>query len=220
MKKYLKLLSLTLITTLMLTTTAYGMAKNELSTIGALANGNSAKISKNKVVNNKSDISKIAELEGFENSDDIVQIIYTYNNVSVTPLDEMEVSPMEWGAQEIYFKNQRTYEARGGLIRSSYYSAPGGAMTVSESVAISFSTTVGLSAKVVSTEIGFSVTATIGVSDTQNISVPTGYTYNCKAYVNNLKYSFEIWEDDVFFDDYLGTGTVTKPIGVIFVVYK
>ena len=47
-----------------------------------------------------------------------------------------------------------------------------------------------------------------------------GYKRNIKAYVNNRVYKFELWEDDIKYDDYIGKGSIKKPIGVIFTIGK
>jgi hypothetical protein len=174
-----------------------------------------------RTITDEREILNLAEKYNLEDSENIVGIIFSYNNCKEIPVSEQPIEgTREFGADEIYFKDIVTTEERGELLRSSYYTYPGGTMTVSDSVSASFSTTVGLSSVVVSAEIGFDVTATYSISDSQNISVPYGKTYNVKAYVNNQKKSFEIWEDDLLFDDYLGTGETYKPIGVIFVIYR
>ena len=175
-----------------------------------------------EIITDKEEIEqKVKEYNLPEDPEKIVQIIDS--NSACIEGDEITnnedlATPYEWGAQEIEFRNISKTVTRGELLRSSNYVAPGGSMTVSEGVEIGVSTSVSLSAEVISTEIGFNVSKSINISDTQEIKVPKGKTYICRAYVKVQKYNFEIWEDDVFFDDYLGKGTITKPIGVIFTV--
>lgn len=179
-------------------------------------------ILRKEIITDKKEIEqKVKEYNLPEAPEKIVQIIDS-NSVyiegdEITNNEDL-ATPYEWGAQEIEFRNISKTVTRGELLRSSNYVAPGGSMTVSEGVEIGVSTSVSLSAEVISTEIGFNVSKSINISDTQEIKVPKGKTYICRAYVKVQKYNFEIWEDDVFFDDYLGKGTITKPIGVIFTI--
>ena len=93
-------------------------------------------------------------------------------------------------------------------------------MTIKESVAVTVSVDVEIDAQVLSSSLGFDVERKYEVSETQNVTVPEGKTYTVKAYVNNLVYSFEIWEDDIFFDNIADRASVTKPIGVVFTITK
>lgn len=68
------------------------------------------------------------------------------------------------------------------------------------------------------TSYGFSVTKNISIADTQKVTVKSGCKRNCKAYVNYKVYNFELWEDDVKYDDYIGKGSIKRPIGIIFTI--
>lgn len=217
MKKSFKILSILMVLSLLFTGVGFANPNN---------NSNNSDNKQKKVieVKDKENILKVAEEYNFEEPEKIVEVIFSYGNYKETSSTETsdmtEIGTLEWGADEIYFTKIITTEEKGELLRSSNYVYPGGTMTVTDSRSATFSTTIGLSAAVVSAEIGFDVTKSYSVSDSQNIVVPYGKTYNVKAYVNNQKKSFEIWEDDVILDDYLGTGKTTKPIGVIFVIYE
>lgn len=65
---------------------------------------------------------------------------------------------------------------------------------------------------------GFSATKDISIADTQKVTVKSGCKRNCKAYVNYKVYNFELWEDDVKYDDYIGKGSIKRPIGIIFTI--
>ena len=67
---------------------------------------------------------------------------------------------------------------------------------------------------------GFNVSKSITCTDTQNVNVKKGCKRNCKAYVNVKSYNYELWEDDQWYDDYVGKGSIKKPVGVIFTVGK
>jgi hypothetical protein len=169
-------------------------------------------------------IINVANELGLENPEDIVQIEFSYDGIQQNPIPKpsSSIGSSTFGlfTAEYYLKNIVTTQAKGELLRSSFYIYPGGTMTITDSVSASFSTEVGVSASVISAKLGFNVTGTYSVSESQNVIVPYGSTYNLRAYVNYQVKSFEIWEDDIWFDDYLGTGKTKKPVGVIFVLYK
>lgn len=175
------------------------------------------------VITNPDEIEKFAaDYDLPENPDDIVQIIVSDVECPVNENVDVPTPAADFlNPEEIVFKiTYHNPSKRGMLLRSSDYSYPGGQMTVSESVEVTYSTTAGLSAEVVSTEIGFSVGKSVTVSDTQNVEVPSGQKRTCNAYVKLDHYEFDVIGDDIWFDDDLGTGTVDRPVGVIFVITK
>ena len=93
-------------------------------------------------------------------------------------------------------------------------------MTVSESLEVSFTAETEISAEVVSAKVGFTVGRNVTVSDTQRVDVPAGQKRTCNAYVKLDYYEYHVTGDDVWVDDDLGTVTVSKPVGVIFVITK
>ena len=118
-----------------------------------------------EIITDKEEIEqKVKEYNLPEDPEKIVQIIDS--NSACIEGDEITnnedlATPYEWGAQEIEFRNISKTVTRGELLRSSNYVAPGGSMTVSEGVEIGVSTSVSLSAEVISTEIGFNVSKSI-----------------------------------------------------------
>lgn len=171
------------------------------------------------VINNPTEIAKVAaELDLSENPDDIVEIIISDSHtVEDTPSAQADIlNPEEYVFKQTYHNSSK----KGRLIRSSDFAAPGGSMTVSESVSVTFTTETGISADVISAKVGFSVTGDVTVSDTQQVSVPTGQKRTCNAYVKLDYYEYHVTGDDVWFDDDLGTVTVSNPVGVIFVITR
>ena len=174
----------------------------------------------------KDEVMALAQNYDIENPQDIEEIIYVPIE-ETTELDD-EVKHREVGGYEFYAKRITSYEKGGGLIRSSWYRSPGGAMTINEeySSTVSFnnesSMSVGKSPlnAALKSSLRFSVTKARTVSDTQKVTVKSGHKRNCKAYVNNKVYKFELWEDDPKYDDYVGKGYVKKPVGVIFTLSK
>lgn len=197
---------------------------NVFATIASAEEGNIETQSENTIIiTDPGEIAKYAaSLELTENPDDIVQIVITNSSYECSESDSTPLPAADiFSEEEIVFEiTSHNPSKRGNLLRSSDYVYPGGTMTISESVDIAYSTTVELSAEIVSAEMGFDVNSSINVSDAQNIEVPYGKTYTCNAYTKLDHYEFNIIGDDVFFDDNLGTGVVDKPIGVIFVVLE
>lgn len=171
-------------------------------------------------------IQEIVNKYGLDDSYNTEEIIYIPVPEDAFTCDEENVKPADLFGEEYYIKKKGSKEAKGDLIRSSWYEYPSGSMSISESIAASysFSNTASVSGGTdelkaeISAAYGFSLTKTTTITDTQSVKVKKGYKRNVKAYVNNMVYSFELWEDDVFSDDKIGSGTVKKPIGVVFQV--
>ena len=190
--------------------------------LSSIAFASEADSTSTTVITDPSEIAAVAsELGLTENPDEIVEIIIkdvpcTVEDASSIPAPAADFLNPEEYVFDITYHNPRK---KGDLIRSSDYSYPGGTMTVSESLQITYSTEIGLDAEIVSSKIGFTVGLNTTVTDTQNIIVPSeGQTRTCNAYVKLDYYEFNIIGDDVLFDDNLGTGVVSRPVGVIFVV--
>lgn len=181
------------------------------------------------VFTNRNKIKKIADRYDLKNPNDIEKIIYVPIKENTFEEENSEdVQPYEIGPEEYYIKKKGTSEKKGELLRSSWYQYPSGSMTISQSIATTYSFSNEASLEggvkelkaVLKSSYGFSVSKKISVSDTQNVTVKKGYKRNIKAYVNNRIYKFELWEDDIKYDDYIGKGSIKKPIGVIFTIGK
>ena len=206
MKKSLALL-LSLVMIFSMSVTAFASESNPISTT---------------VITDPDEIAAAAaELGLTEDPNEIVEIIIKDVPCAVEDTSNLPAPAADFlNPEEFVFEiTLHNPSKKGNLIRSSDYSYPGGTMTVSESLQITYSTEIGLDAEVVSSKIGFTVGVNTTVSDTQNIIVPReGQTRTCNAYVKLDYYEFNIIGDDVWFDDNLGTGVVSRPVGVIFVV--
>lgn len=174
------------------------------------------------VITDRSEIEAYVKENGLpEDPNNIDKIIDVETNVVLSepsPYASTQREP-EIGPEEIILKNHRTADKTGPLIRSSKYEYPGGEMTVSETVDITFSSEVGLDAEVISAKVGFDVTKGVTVSDTQYIDIPNrGQTAICTAYTKLKHHTYDVIGDDVFLDDDLGTLTIDVPVGVSFTV--
>lgn len=177
-----------------------------------------------KVITDPDEIKAIAEEQGFENPEKIVKLVYCYFEKDVYDanlLNKKTSINSRYLGTDYYVKEDTitTKEEKGELLRSSVFSPPGGSMTIKEKVAVKIvSVDVEIDLDIISASLGFDVEKTYEVSETQNVSVPTGKTCTVQAHVNNLVKSFEIWEEDLFWDNLADKASVKKPIGVIFSV--
>lgn len=124
--------------------------------------------------------------------------------------------------KEIVFRNitaegTPTDPKRGDLLNSSTYVYPSGSMTVLGPLSAKVDLDYMANAETLSEQIGFDVEESLEFSDIQDVVVPKeGQTVTLRAYRNDIIYTFDIYDDDVFFDDYLGQGKLYKPVGMIF----
>ncbi|MCR5792115.1 MAG: hypothetical protein K6G65_03005 [Lachnospiraceae bacterium] len=185
------------------------------------------------VFEDSQDVKKIAKQYNIPHSEDIEEIVYvpiedpTVDD-GMLPQENSDsgISRMDIGLEEYYVKKKGSTEKMGESFRSSWYQHPDGSMSVNETgkTAYSFQPgsrgTVGESTleTALKAAYGFSVTKSVSITDTQNVEVKKGCKRNIKAYVNNLVYNYELWEDDVWYDDYKGSGKVTKPVGVVYLI--
>lgn len=176
----------------------------------------------------KDDIKEIAEQYELGDPTEIDEIIYVPITSSNELNEEITISPYELGKEEFYIKKKGSYEKKGSLIQSSEFRYPGGTMKVGKKLSRSYNfnaaSGVEVSNSIVKAELkasyGFSVSGTDYVEHTQKVKVAKGCKRKVKAYRNLLCYNYELWEDDIKFDDYYGKGVVYRPIGVIFTVGK
>lgn len=133
-----------------------------------------------------------------------------------------EVTPLEIGGNEYYLKNISMSQITGNVIQTS--TGTGAAplsLTVSEAVATTFSTEItseiGWSGAKIAGKLGLSYQATKTYSHTYGpINVPAGKTYRIYCAPTYNYYTYEIWEDDPLYDDYIGTYYYKEPTGLYF----
>ncbi|MGN1098037.1 MAG: hypothetical protein ACI4SS_03975 [Clostridia bacterium] len=122
---------------------------------------------------------------------------------------------------DIVFRNVTVGLKLGDEIRHMTFAYPGGTMEVAETTTSTFRSDVEVSSEIIKIGFGVDISESISVSGTQIVEVTEeGKSSTCYAYYENRHYDFEIYEDDLFFDDYLGTGTLDVPVGIIFVVSR
>lgn len=190
-------------------------------------------------ITDKEEIQQFIKEQGLDTDpEEIEKIIYIPLNVNWEEQSDIKEESLknddnitllkEFGKNEYYTKIISGSEKKGKLLRSSWFEAPGGTMTVKESLEcdVSFEGQAGVEADMkiikakLTTSLGFDVKKSISFSETQKISVRKGYKRNLKAYINNIEYKYQLWEKDLIFDDFLGVGVLKKPIGIYFQIGK
>lgn len=155
-----------------------------------------------------------AERLGIENYDNVEEVYISYN----TEESSSNIMPCYFG-DDYYIKEDTivtTYE-KGSLIRKSFYEGPSTAkMTISESISATFSFNFSIGIDELNAKLGYNKTSTFKVSDSYSIKIKDDSIYAIECYVNLEKKTFEIWEDDLFFDDYVGKYYSTRPVGCMF----
>ncbi len=155
------------------------------------------------------------------NFDDIhlIENIYISYNVKQT---EQSTAENYYLGNDYYVKDSTvsTTEERGDRIRKSTYLGPSTAsMTVKENLSASFNFNLKIPNSELSASLGYSMSSTFEISDSYSINVESGTSRTIECYILNEVSTFEVWEDDVWFNDYVGTYSSTKPIGYAFVSY-
>lgn len=144
--------------------------------------------------------------------------IYREVDLSKVSVSE-EVSPYLL-FREYYVKNKATstYTDFNNVLK--IYNRPAGTVSISESVSISSSFTAegGISAELLESKLGFSVTGSksFQVDWSQTYSYPV----TIKVYPVYQKVTGEIWDQDVWNDDFVGKFTVKRAMGDDIRVYK
>ncbi|GIP24174.1 hypothetical protein [Paenibacillus sp. J22TS3] len=136
-----------------------------------------------------------------------------------------EVSPTEIGGNEYYLKNVQNagYACGSEALGRSEARADGInhnlGLNITKSVAATFSANVGISAEIVSAGVGYSVTDTFSVSASDSVQT-NGKATVLAGYAKYEVKTFDIWEDDPIWDDYVGSGRALKPWSVCFAVFQ
>lgn len=161
------------------------------------------------------DAQNYAKEMGIVDAENVLEI-YISNNVTI---EESNVQPYFF-KREYYIKKdtiETTYET-GNLIRRSEYQGPSTAtMSVTESFSATFSFNFEIGIDELNAALGYNRTSTFSVTDSYTVNVPNGYTYAIECYVNNEKKTFEIWDEDLIWDNKVGDYYSIRPVGYVFI---
>lgn len=178
--------------------------------------------SSKKVITDKNEIKRI--VEEFElpgNPEDYVMIVDSSFATHGSDSSDLSDTSTHFFGNDIVFRNITKSYVPGNLLGSSTYAYPGGAMSISESVSATFRSDVTVDAKTIKSLLGIDITESITTTASQDVEIPKeGESYECHAYVKSERSTFDIYEEDLLFDDYLGEGIVDNPVGVMFFIKK
>lgn len=159
-------------------------------------------------ITGEENIKKYQESLGEEYDPNIVEIY------KIVDVDKEEIANKQARIGNDWFIKNKTVSTKtdtSKLLRQ--WKRPAGTVTISQTVSVSnsFTATGGIKSSVLSAELGFNVTGTesIGISWSGKYSYPV--TISVYPIYQTIK--GELWEDDVFFDDKIGTFTVKRAVG-------
>lgn len=115
----------------------------------------------------------------------------------------------------------KTSYVRGNLLRSSrYYSLGTATMNVSTTLSAEFSFGFEIGSDELKAKLGYTTSTTFTISDSYSTTVKENQPIAIYCYENLERKDFTVYEDDLWFDDYVGEFYSTKPIGCTFVTYR
>ena len=122
----------------------------------------------------------------------------------------------------IYVKNRRFLRTLKPFVTMVQGNGPTTiAIDISRTVRNSFSTTVSVSAEIVTAGVGFNVERSETVAYKSSTSVPNGACWTIRAYNVFFEYGFEIWQEPfIGADRKIGTGTARDFQGIEFRLSK
>lgn len=129
---------------------------------------------------------------------------------------------INWGTPRYWLENITTGEMCGEIIDSTSGKGPATlTLSISDSFAASWSSNTGISASVISSELGWDVTRSYQVTRSYSVNVPSGKRYQIIGYIRLKAYNFEVWYNPVIGDPYrAGYGNATKPIDICFTWFE
>ncbi len=177
-------------------------------------------------ITNPDEIKNYLEEQGEEYDENIVEIIkFVYpssNNSIIKPerFDNNTIKPQGIFDGEYYVLNSNIYSYTDKSKALKTYNRPKGKVSINESISISnkFSASAGIKADYVEAAIGYTI------EETNSFSIYWENTYSypvsIKVYPIYEVTSGELWERDLFDDDYLGTFRFYRALGDEIVVTK
>jgi|GEM_PF-6458455 len=144
---------------------------------------------------------------------EIKTIIVTSPQNEYTPTEERILSSL---SLRNLSRSQRWYFPDRPL-RTSSYVAPGGTMTINESVAVTWNASVSVPLNVLTAQLGFSHTNTHSVSDAQHVQVDPGHRAYVTAWTLHERTTFDIYRVPLIGNATRdGNGRSYRPNGVRF----
>lgn len=207
-----KCITLLLTMTLFMTSVVGAFAETKVS------NNDNSTNKKVIQITDRNSIEEFAQARGLD-ANKIDKLIHVYEE---SEQDENNISLKEIGGEERYIKKKGTNYGCGlEELRRVTGRGPGKViLKIGEAVELTIHGSFGLKLADFGAEFGIQFKRSYQISQEQWIDLKSGESCSIIAYPEYKYYHYEVWEDDPLYDDYLGTGYITKPIGVCFVVNR
>lgn len=190
--------------------------KSDLGSGGVMPSTNNYDIY--KVIQGE-DAIEYAKDYGFSNYEDVLEV-FIVNDVKV----EM---PKEHGTY--FFGNDyyivsdsiKTSYLKGDLIGyNEYYGAGSATMTVTTTLESQFSYDFEIGPDELRVKLGYTRKTTFSISNSYTFTIKDDDPTAVACFANLERKDYTVYEDDLFFDDYVGEFYSTRPIGCTFISYK
>lgn len=164
------------------------------------------------------DIKQYLETQGKAYDSNIVEIV-VIDEEDQAETDVPTIMPYYFG-NDYFAKNIQKSEItdRNTILSSDNWPAGTVKYTISEKVSDTVKVSCGVSYEIVCAEAGFTYTTSRSFSKAW--SSKYSYPTNIKVYPRYLKHTYDLWEDDIWYDDYVGKCEAWKAIGIEVAVYK
>ncbi len=175
-----------------------------------------------RVIKDKKEIYNYAIKSNIPNPDTILDIkiidFIEDNKVKNDYFDSLQSEFVD--PNDIYIKRtgSSTFTDYNHITRESIFVGPGSyTMTASDTIECKVSCSYTINLELLSAAFGFDVKQSRTISDNYSTSAAKGEKIKVTAYARYQKYDFEVWEKDVFYDDFLGKGNIKRFCGIEFV---
>lgn len=171
-----------------------------------------------RAYSSKNEIQSIAKKLNIKHVNKVVQIIISEKGKQDNPI--LNNKPSLFLAEYI-LKNRKSSHKLGELIRASIYAEGTGTMYVEGGGSSQFEMhyNKGVSSPRLRECLHFNLQK-VGMVDTQTFKIPRGKSYTVQAFTYLQVKKFDIYEDDIWYDDYLGKSSAVRPVGIVYVVYR
>lgn len=170
------------------------------------------------IIREPEEIKQYLEAQGKSYDPNLVEIVLI-NEEDQTETNAPTITPYYFG-NDYFAKNIKksviTY--KNTILSSDNWPAGTVKYTISEKVSNTVKASCGVSYEIVCMEAGFTYTKSRSFSKAW--SNPYSYPTNIKVYPRYLKHTYDFWEDDIWYDDYVGKCEAWKAVGIEVAVYR
>ncbi|MCT4598989.1 MAG: hypothetical protein N4A50_14060 [Vallitalea sp.] len=149
-----------------------------------------------------------------------LKLVKTYTVKAVNKEEKLHLT-RELGGNEYYsvFKGSAGWVDYAHPYRTAAAYTGSLTLSISDSISWQYNITGGVTTDIFTATLGITYGKTTTVTQSLTVDTEDKYT-KIYAFPEYKKYSYEIWEDDAFYDDYIGDASYDKVTGVEFGVYQ